>query len=260
LAQSYNISPIYFYTNKTKKTFPKFIFNSQNVPLGNSILMCIGIIWGEKERGNHYQLMRPVLGITKCITANDKFIWNEEDSVYGIDIPVWIQKMNEAECSDEDCEEYCKNKYKGVFVNGVNKHVCYSYEILESICIIIKYDSLRNEYYFYGGCFPGNVTYKTIQAEIGSENDFNGVKIEIRDYADPIIQAGDLTEYEYKFGHKWRFLGLGLKILLLICLGIIGYLAYDIYSIKKKYKGFPNDMIGGAEDQGIPGGNLGFSI
>ena len=198
--------------------------------------------------------MKPVQGYGKCSTVSEKFIWNEDDSVYGIDIPAWKQTAHEADCSDEDCAEYCKEKYDGAFVNGVNKHICYSYETLSSICIVIKYDSLRDEYVYHGGCYPGNETYKLSPAPLGKVNTFNAVKIEIRDYNDPIVQAGEWTDYDYNFGHFWRYVSFLLKILSLAALGLLGYVAYDIYQTRKKYKGAPNDLIGGEEDRGMPGG------
>ena len=198
--------------------------------------------------------MKPVQGYGKCSTVSEKFIWNEDDSVYGIDIPAWKQTAHEADCSDEDCAEYCKEKYNGAFVNGVNKHICYSYETLSSICIVIKYDSLRDEYVYHGGCYPGNETYKLSPAPLGKVNTFNAVKIEIRDYNDPIVQAGEWTDYDYNFGHFWRYVSFLLKILSLAALGLLGYVAYDIYQTRKKYKGAPNDLIGGEEDRGMPGG------
>ena len=204
--------------------------------------------------------MKPVNGLNQCGTVNEKFIWNEDDPIYGIDIPAWKQTIHEADCSDEDCEEYCKENYNGAFVNGVNKHVCYSYEILNSICIVIKYDYLKDQYSFYGGCYPGNQTYKMIPAYLGEENTFNNVKIEIRDFSDPISQAGEWTDYEYNFGHFWRYVSFLLKILILAALGLLGYEAYDIYMTRQKFKGAPNDLIGGEEDKGMPGGNIGFSM
>ena len=135
--------------------------------------------------------MKEVKGFDKCSSANDVFIWNEDDSQYGIDVPAWKQIVHEVDCSDEDCAKHCKEKFGGAFVNGVNKHVCYSYETLDSICIIIKYDKLRDEYVYHGGCFPGNQTYKMNPAALGEENKFNAVKIEVRDLSDPIVQAGE---------------------------------------------------------------------
>ena len=204
--------------------------------------------------------MKEVKGFDKCSSANDVFIWNEDDSQYGIDVPAWKQIVHEVDCSDEDCAKHCKEKFGGAFVNGVNKHVCYSYETLDSICIIIKYDKLRDEYVYHGGCFPGNQTYKMNPAALGEENKFNAVKIEIRDYSDPIVQAGEWTDYGYNFGQFWRYVSIVLKILTLVALGLLGYVAYDIYVTRKKYKGAPNDLIGGEEDKGMPGGNIGFSM
>ena len=251
---------MYFRTNQTRKVFPKFSFNAESVPLGDSINLCVGIHWGEIDRGKHYEIKKPVKGFEKCSTVNDKFIWNEDDSVYGIDVPAWKQTINEADCSDEDCAEYCKEKFDGAFVNGVNKHICYSYEILDSICIVIKYDKLRDEYYFHGGCFPENKIYRLKPATLGEENDFRAVKIEIRDFIDPIVQAGEWTEYGYNFGQFWRYVSFLFKILILAALGLLGYIAYDIYMTKQKYKGAPNDLIGGEENKGMPGGNIGFSM
>ena len=204
--------------------------------------------------------MKEVKGFDKCSSANDVFIWNEDDSQYGIDVPAWKQIVHEVDCSDEDCAKHCKEKFGGAFVNGVNKHVCYSYETLDSICIIIKYDKLRDEYVYHGGCFPGNQTYKMNPAALGEENKFNAVKIEIRDYSDPIVQAGEWTDYGYNFGQFWRYVSIVLKILTLAALGLLGYVAYDIYVTRKKYKGAPNNLIGGEEDKGMPGGNIGFSM
>ena len=202
--------------------------------------------------------MKAVQGFGKCSSVNDKFIWNEDDPIYGIDVPAWKQTVNEADCSDEDCAEYCKEKYQGAFVNGVNKHVCYSYEVLESICIVIRYDKLRDEYIFHGGCYPGNQTYLMRPAKFGEENDFRDVEIEIRDFSDPLIQAGEWTDYGYNFGQFWRYISFILKILGLAALGLLGYVAYDIYITREKYKNAPNLIAG--EEEGMPGGNIGISM
>ena len=202
--------------------------------------------------------MKAVQGFGKCSSVNDKFIWNEDDPIYGIDIPAWKQTVNEADCSDEDCAEYCKEKYQGAFVNGVNKHVCYSYEVLESICIVIRYDKLRDEYIFHGGCYPGNQTYLMRPAKFGEENDFRGVEIEIRDFSDPLVQAGEWTDYGYNFGQFWRYISFVFKILGLAALALLGYVSYDIYITRQKYKNAPNLIAG--EEEGMPGGNIGFSM
>jgi hypothetical protein len=118
--------------------------------------------WGEIERGKHFEIMKSVQGLPQCSSVNEKFIWNEEDSTSGIDIPAWKQFMYEVDCNYEDCEEYCKDKYGGAYVKGVNKNVCYSYEILQGICMVVKYDPLKDDYVFHGGCYPENNTYRMV--------------------------------------------------------------------------------------------------
>ena len=175
--------------------------------------------------------MKPIQGFPQCTAANEKIIWNDDDSIYGVDIPAWKQTMHEIDCNYEDCSDYCKSKYDGVFVKGVNKNVCYSYEILDGICLVVKYDPLKDEYFYHGGCFPGNNIYKLVPATPGEEVNFYNVEIEIRELNDPIAQAGELTDYGYSFGYFWRVI---LKLLIFAVIGLIGYSCYLIYKAKKK--------------------------
>ena len=143
--------------------------------------------------------------------------------------------------------DYCKSKYDGVFVKGVNKNVCYSYEILDGICLVVKYDPLKDEYFYHGGCFPGNNIYKLVPATPGEEVNFYNVEIEIRELNDPIAQAGELTDYGYSFGYFWRVI---LKLLIFAVIGLIGYSCYLIYKAKKKKADGPqviNDLSANEE-------------
>ena len=199
--------------------------------MGDSLSLCLGAHWGLIERGKHYEIMKPIQGFPQCTAANEKIIWNDDDSIYGVDIPAWKQIMHEIDCNYEDCSDYCKSKYDGVFVKGVNKNVCYSYEILDGICLVVKYDPLKDEYFYHGGCFPGNNIYKLVPATPGEEVNFYNVEIEIRELNDPIAQAGELTDYGYSFGYFWRVI---MKLLIFAVFGLIGYSCYLIYKAKKK--------------------------
>ena len=199
--------------------------------MGDSLSLCLGAHWGLIERGKHYEIMKPIQGFPQCTAANEKIIWNDDDSIYGVDIPAWKQIMHEIDCNYEDCSDYCKSKYDGVFVKGVNKNVCYSYEILDGICLVVKYDPLKDDYFYHGGCFPGNNIYKLVPATPGEEVNFYNVEIEIRELNDPIAQAGELTDYGYSFGYFWRVI---LKLLIFAVIGLIGYSCYLIYKAKKK--------------------------
>ena len=132
--------------------------------------------------------MKQVEKFPQCgTTLSKKFIWNEDDTIYGIDIPVWSQHIFKAECEIKTCPYYCESNFQGLFVNGKKRKVCYSYDVLESVCIVIKWNKYKKTYEYHGGCFQGNQTYKMIQANINETYLFNNVKIEIRDYDDPII-------------------------------------------------------------------------
>ena len=231
MANSQDIKPTFFRTNQTRKIFPKFSFKPENIPLGDSLSLCLGAHWGLIERGKHYEIMKPIQGFPQCTAANEKIIWNDDDSIYGVDIPARKQIIHEIDCNYEDCSDYCKSKYDGVFVKGVNKNVCYSYEILDGICLVVKYDPLKDDYFYHGGCFPGNNIYKLVPATPGEEVNFYNVEIEIRELTDPIAQAGELTDYGYSFGYFWRVI---LKLLIFAVIGLIGYSCYLIYKAKKK--------------------------
>lgn len=190
--------------------------------------------------------MKRVQGFPNCTeTLSGKFIWNEEDPVNGVDIPVWIQHMFEADCSDDECDDYCANKFNGVFVNGVNKHVCYSYDVLDGICIVIEYDKITNDYLFAGGCFPGNKTYSTVPAVLNEIYYFKGIEIEIRDRSDPIIMAGEMSDYSFSFGNSLRYVANFLLFILIIAIIAGAYVAYQIYKIKK---GDGDDIIKNLSD------------
>lgn len=202
--------------------------------------------------------MKPIQGFPQCSAASEKIIWNDDDSIYGIDIPAWKQIINEVNCDEKDCPDYCKDKYSGVFVKGVNKKLCYSYEKLDSICLVVKYDNLKDEYSYHGGCFPENKVYKLVPATPGEEDNFYNVEIEIREFNDPITQAGELTDYEYNFGLFWRYISFFFKLILLADIVFLGYVAYTIYELKTENKNIPNqnDPLANHENDKDPENNI----
>jgi hypothetical protein len=202
--------------------------------------------------------MKLIQGFPQCSAASEKIIWNDDDSIYGIDIPAWKQIINEVNCDEKDCPDYCKDKYSGVFVKGVNKKLCYSYEKLDSICLVVKYDNLKDEYSYHGGCFPENKVYKLVPATPGEEDNFYNVEIEIREFNDPITQAGELTDYEYNFGLFWRYISFFFKLILLADIVFLGYVAYTIYELKTENKNIPNqnDPLANHENDKDPENNI----
>lgn len=83
--------------------------------------------------------MKLVGGFPQCReTLSGKFIWNEGDSIYGVDVPVWKQFEYDVDCADdEDCVSYCRSNYNGEFVHGKLGKKCYSYRVLLNTIIYV---------------------------------------------------------------------------------------------------------------------------
>ena len=235
--ESYNLNTTYFRLNQTNKVFPKFKFTKDNIPVGDSVTMCINVHWALAERGNNYDIMKSVSGFPNCTQAQTgKFIWNDDDPTTGVDVPVWIQHSFDADCSDEECDAFCADKYNGFFVNGAKKHICYSYDILDGICVVIGYDKVKDEYSYQGGCFEGGSVYTMKPATMNEIYYFSGIEIEVRDKADPIIVAAELSDHSYSFGNFWRYIAIFLNIILVLTLIALAYIIYDIYKTKSSIK------------------------
>lgn len=234
---SFDMNETFFTLNKTNKVFPKFKFTKDNVPVGDSVTMCLAVHWAPKERGRVFDIMKDVKDFSQCsMTESHKYIWNEEDPIFGADIPVWKQKVHEANCEDDDCDDYCAKNYNGFFVDGVKKHVCYSYDVIDGICLIIDYDADRDEYSFKGGCFEKGLPYLLKPAKMNEVYYFSGIEIEIRNKQDPIIQAGYLSNYTYSFGKGWKYFAIFLNIVLIVNTIALSYLIYLIITTKNKLK------------------------
>lgn len=229
----------FFFVNKTSMFFPKLIYTKENIPVGDSITMCIAVSWSPKERGNNYDIMKPVKNFPRCqSTESGKFIWNSEDSLYGIDVPVWKQHSYDVDCADEeDCDKYCDSNYNAEFVNGKIKKKCYSYDVLDTICIVIEYDPVTEEFSYSGGCFRDNQVYLMSPAQQNKIYHFDGIEIEVRNKKDPIIKAGEMSNQTYSFGQSWDYFAIFLNILIVLSLMGAVAIVYLIFHYKKKYSG-----------------------
>jgi hypothetical protein len=210
--ENFNMNNTFFFINRTSLFFPKLSYKQENIPIGDSISMCLAVSWAMKERGLNYDIMKPVNNFPMCReAATGKFIWNSDDPLYGIDVPVWKQKAMDIDCTDEEeCNKYC-DSYGAEFVQGKNSKKCYSYDILDTICFAIEYDPVIEEYKYAGGCFENNKHYLMVPAKQNEVFHFDGIEIEVRNKKDPIIKAGEMSGFTFSFGENW----VGLKILFL---------------------------------------------
>ena len=81
--------------------------------------------------------MKQVSGFPQCkATVSGKYIWNDGDSKYGVDIPVWRQIAYDVDCGDDtECEDYCISSYNALYISGKLGKKCYGYEVY----ILTKY-------------------------------------------------------------------------------------------------------------------------
>lgn len=234
--ENFNMNNTFFFINKTQFFFPKLSYTKENVPVGDSISMCIAVNWAPVERGHNYDLMKPVEGFPRCKeTLSGQFIWNVDDPIYGIDVPVWIQKSEDIDCTDEDdCNRYC-NSLQAEFVNGRNSKKCYSYDILDTVCLVVEYDPLSEKYIYSGGCFKDGLHYLMAPADREKTHYFSGIEIEVRNKKDPVIKAGEMSNFTYSFGENWNFIAIFLNFVLFLSLIGLIVIAYYIWTYRKKY-------------------------
>lgn len=198
---SLDLTNNYFKITDTKGFFPRFKFNKENVPVGNSILMCISLVWTDENRGRNAKLAKLVQGFPTCSEAEQGvLIWNVDDPTTGIDVPVWTQQDYDIDCTDEEDCQYTCDGYNAIFVNGKRGKKCYTYQILSKICLIVDYDPVQNVLSYKGGCFEGGAHYIMEDPVINEKYWFESVQFEVRNSDDPVIKAGEYSNYSYSFG------------------------------------------------------------
>lgn len=198
---SLDLNNTYMRVDNTAHFFPRFKYNENNIPVGNSMAFCISLHWTTHEQGENFDLAKEVKGTPQCeMSKSGKFIWNEEDSIFGIDVPAWSQSEMDVDCTDqEDCESTCEG-YDALFLNGKRGKKCFSYKILSSICLTVSYDKILDEFTYRGGCFQGGNHYLMESPVKDSFYYFDKINIEIRNSNDPVIKAGKMSNYSYSFG------------------------------------------------------------
>lgn len=234
--ESLNLNNTYMKITDTPNFFPKFKYTEDNIPVGNSISLCISLHWNPQEKGQNFDLTKTVKGFPQCLESiSGKFIWNVDDPINGLDVPAWTQKEIDVDCTDEeDCRSTCDDYY-ALYLNGKRGKKCFSYMILKSICITVEYDEVLNDFVFKGGCFEGGKHYLMEQPDRDKIYYFRNIKFEVRNFHDPVIKAGEYSNYSYSFGASMNWLAIFLNFLFWIAfLVFLGAVAAVFY-----YKKYP---------------------
>jgi hypothetical protein len=233
--EDFSIENTFYVVNQTGQFFPTLTYKKDNIPVGDSISMCITVSWAPADHGNTFELMKPVVGFEKCKEAeHGKLIWNSNDSEFGVDVPIWRQTSYDIDCtSDEDCDSYCAG-YNALYVKGIKGKKCYSYEVLNYVCFTIEYDSVLGEYKYGGGCLKDNGHYTMVKAEKNKVYKFEDIFIEVRNKKDPVVYAGELSSHSYSFGTTFSFLAAFLNFLIVVCLLILAFVAFTLFNLKRR--------------------------
>ena len=126
-----------------------------------------------------------------------KLIWNEDDTEYGVDVPVWVQNETDVDCdSKKECEKKCKD-LNAIYFRSKSGNKCFAYDVVDSVCLVVE--KKEGEYIYRGGCFEAGSHLRMKTATPETVYELNDVKIEVRNYSDPIIYAGRVTGDEFDY-------------------------------------------------------------
>lgn len=122
-----------------------------------------------------------MIGLPNCYNSeNPKALWNEADPREGVSFFAFKQTRKAPSMLG-----YCPQE-NGIHVQLVSSlpAQCYSYEYLDSVCVLLKYhenyEKNQAAWEFVGGCFADGEIAKYRPAEVGKSYGFDSVRIEVR--------------------------------------------------------------------------------
>jgi len=129
-------------------TFPNFNYDSDHVPMGDSVRMCLGLSWTTLKKRNQYDKYLDVRGFDECSEAvSGRSRWEPDYPKRGLNFLIWDQ----IESKDKTCS--------GGIYSEMSK-TCYKYNIMKQVCLLVKFtkDTTKNTYswIYTGGCFKDN--------------------------------------------------------------------------------------------------------
>lgn len=96
--------------------FPSINFDSNLVPYGDSVTMCMGISWTPMEKRNQYDRYLNIRNMPECDEAmSGRSQWEEDYPTHGIDFNIWKQEQTKG---DKVC-------YEGIYVESSD--LCFRY-------------------------------------------------------------------------------------------------------------------------------------
>ncbi|CAG9316052.1 unnamed protein product [Blepharisma stoltei] len=226
------------YTADTSLKFSTLAFNEDVVPVGDAQSKCVYVEWAPSFDKNKIVAFKPLENMPNCSHAGKGGMWNDNDPKVGIDVSNWWQNEIELSCSGKGCQETCKKK-NGVWVwkNDEGSGVCFTYDILESICLKMKnnVDIFGKSHWAYaGGCYQDNQPGKYETGKPGETYHFASVDIEVRGENDPYIALLDSSGNEAKISHSSGIASSLAWIMLVGFIGSVGAFGFLFFKLKKE--------------------------
>lgn len=170
----YSNYPFFFEWNgAAHMNFPAFKFDTDHVPIGDSVRMCMGLSWTTLKKRNQFDKYINVRGFDECLLHKEgRAQWEPDYPVHGLNFHIWDQHVNKGDttCSD------------GIYVPQTD--MCFTYHIMRQICLLVKFekDTEKNTYswIYTGGCFKDNKPVLYELASPGQVENFKNVQFEIR--------------------------------------------------------------------------------
>ena len=137
--------------------------------------------------------------------------------------------------TESDCSDLPNSSFVQTSASGPGR--CYAYEIIDRICVTVKYeehpDTASYSWNYGGGCFENGAFARYTPGTIGSSYSLDKLPIEVRQVPGDISsRLTNSTGFDLR-----TFLSLLSKICLLAALIFLVVLIYQMYKALVKNKG-----------------------
>ena len=123
-----NEFPMFYEWNGAQHmSFPGISFDANKIPYGDSVVMCMGVLWTPWGKRNQYDRYLNIRNLPECDEAmSGRSQWEDDYPTRGIDFNIWKQ---EQEKGDSTC-------VGGIFIESSN--ICFRYKVMTQVCIFVK--------------------------------------------------------------------------------------------------------------------------
>eukprot|EP00824_Muranothrix_gubernata_P004095 TRINITY_DN15265_c0_g1_i1.p1 TRINITY_DN15265_c0_g1~~TRINITY_DN15265_c0_g1_i1.p1 ORF type:complete len:441 (-),score=48.89 TRINITY_DN15265_c0_g1_i1:35-1357(-) len=230
--KKYAYDQSYFYMNDTTNYFTTLRVDEKHVPFGDSRDFCFHFVSFPADMSPDIAVHEhiPLSGMPTCENSeNPRARWRRDDPTIGVPIKTWQQHDTILNCKTKDaCRKKCEKK-GGIYSKSkkTGNH-CYTYQVLQEICILIDKDEGDN-WNFAGGCYKNGAVEVMTNAIPGKMYDFTEIPIQVRHRLDPyalVVRDTGTEDVDFGIDIDWLDDIAFFLFLVTLFLGIVIGLAY----------------------------------